>query len=91
MYLNRYFLALCLRCWKAASNKFFGVTDLNKLTVARRRHTCRYAMSPSAYNPVKNPEATEKRRNIVLGLMKKTRLYFRKNMKWQKQLLSKRP
>ncbi|MES1037648.1 PBP1A family penicillin-binding protein [Bacillus pumilus] len=71
MYLNRIFFSPYAYGVGKAAEQFFGVTDLNKLTVAQAATLAGMPQSPSAYNPVKNPEAAEKRRNIVLGLMKK--------------------
>ncbi|MFS0656564.1 PBP1A family penicillin-binding protein [Bacillus sp. 179-C3.3 HS] len=71
MYLNRIFFSPQAYGVGKAAEQFFGVTDLNKLTIAQAATLAGMPQSPSAYNPVKNPEAAEKRRNIVLGLMKK--------------------
>lgn len=71
MYLNRIFFSPYAYGVGKAAEQFFGVTDLNKLTVAQAATLAGMPQSPSAYNPVKHPETAEKRRNIVLGLMKK--------------------
>lgn len=71
MYLNRiYFSPRAYGIGKAAE-EFFGVTDLSKLTVEQAATLAGMPQSPTAYNPVKNPDKAEKRRNIVLSLMKK--------------------
>ncbi|MGF7532850.1 PBP1A family penicillin-binding protein [Bacillus mexicanus] len=71
MYLNRiYFSPRAYGIGKAAE-EFFGVTDLSKLTVEQAATLAGMPQSPTAYNPVKNPDKSEKRRNIVLSLMKK--------------------
>lgn len=71
MYLNRIFFTPQAYGVGKAAEQFFGVTDLNKLSIAQAATLAGMPQSPSAYNPIRNPEAAEKRRNIVLGLMKK--------------------
>ncbi|KYD02386.1 PBP1A family penicillin-binding protein [Bacillus atrophaeus] len=71
MYLNRiYFSPRAYGIGKAAE-EFFGVTDLSKLTVEQAATLAGMPQSPTAYNPVKNPDKAEKRRNVVLSLMEK--------------------
>ncbi|MBY8913721.1 PBP1A family penicillin-binding protein [Bacillus sp. YC2] len=71
MYLNRiYFSPRAYGVGKAAE-EFFGVKDLSKLTVEQAATLAGMPQSPTGYNPVKNPKASEKRRNIVLSLMEK--------------------
>ncbi|MFJ5965113.1 PBP1A family penicillin-binding protein [Bacillus sp. NPDC093026] len=71
MYLNRIFFTPQAYGVGKAAEQFFGVTNLNKLSIAQAATLAGMPQSPSAYNPVKHPEAAEKRRNIVLSLMKK--------------------
>ncbi|MBT2575425.1 PBP1A family penicillin-binding protein [Bacillus sp. ISL-51] len=71
MYLNRiYFSPRAYGVGKAAE-EFFGVKDLSKLTVEQAATLAGMPQSPTGYNPVKNPNSSEKRRNIVLSLMEK--------------------
>lgn len=90
MYLNRIFFSPYAYGVGKAAEQFFGVTDLNKLTVAQAATLAGMPQSPSAYNPVKHPEAAEKRRNIVLSLMKNKATFQKKTMTLQKQPLSAR-
>ncbi len=60
MYLNRiYFSPRAYGIGKAAE-EFFGVTDLSKLTVEQAATLAGMPQSPTAYNPVKNPDKAEK-------------------------------
>lgn len=69
MYLNRiYFSPRAYGVGKAAE-EFFGVTDLNELTVEQAAVLAGMPQSPNNYNPIKNPERAEERRNVVLSLM----------------------
>ncbi|MGG3624121.1 PBP1A family penicillin-binding protein [Bacillus gobiensis] len=69
MYLNRiYFSPRAYGVGKAAE-EFFGVTDLKDLTVEQAAVLAGMPQSPNNYNPIKNPERAEQRRNVVLGLM----------------------
>ncbi|KXZ18055.1 peptidase [Bacillus nakamurai] len=82
MYLNRiYFSPRAYGVGKAAED-FFGVKDLSKLTVEQAATLAGMPQSPTGYNPVKNPKASEKRRNIVLSLMEKQG--FISNAEYQK-------
>ncbi|MEC0707977.1 PBP1A family penicillin-binding protein [Bacillus haynesii] len=71
MYLNRiYFSPQAYGVGKAAE-QFYGVTDLNDLTVEQAATLAGMPQSPNNYNPIKHPEKAEKRRNVVLSLMNK--------------------
>jgi penicillin-binding protein 1A len=71
MYLNRiYFSPRAYGVGKAAE-EFFGVTDLKDLTVEQAAVLAGMPQSPNNYNPIKNPERAEQRRNVVLSLMAK--------------------
>ncbi|KKB73799.1 MULTISPECIES: PBP1A family penicillin-binding protein [Bacillus] len=71
MYLNRiYFSPQAYGIGKAAE-QFYGVTNLNDLTVEQAATLAGMPQSPNNYNPIKHPEQAEKRRNIVLSLMNK--------------------
>ena len=47
----------------------FTVKILNELELHEVAMLAGLPQSPNGYNPFKNPERAEKRRNIVLGLM----------------------
>ena len=49
--------------------KYFYNKELEDLTLAEEAMLAGMVQLPNAYNPIKNPERAEKRRNIVLGLM----------------------
>ena len=49
--------------------KYFYNKELDELTLAEEAMLAGMVQLPNAYNPIKNPERAEKRRNIVLGLM----------------------
>ncbi|MFN2745630.1 MULTISPECIES: PBP1A family penicillin-binding protein [Bacillus] len=71
MYLNRiYFSPQAYGVGKAAE-QFYGVKDLNDLTVEQAATLAGMPQSPNNYNPIKHPEQAEKRRNVVLSLMNK--------------------
>ncbi|MEC0720279.1 PBP1A family penicillin-binding protein [Bacillus haynesii] len=71
MYLNRiYFSPQAYGVGKAAE-QFYGVTDLNDLTVEQAATLAGMPQSPNNYNPIKHPKKAEKRRNVVLSLMNK--------------------
>ncbi|WP_307891829.1 PBP1A family penicillin-binding protein [Bacillus swezeyi] len=71
MYLNRiYFSPQAYGVGKAAE-QFYGVKDLNDLTIEQAATLAGMPQSPNNYNPIKHPEKAEKRRNVVLSLMNK--------------------
>ena len=51
------------------ASQFFYGKDLNQLELHEMALLAGIPQSPNGYNPFKNPERAEKRRNIVLGLM----------------------
>ena len=51
-----------------AAEHFYG-KKLNELELHEVAMLAGLPQSPNGYNPFKNPERAEKRRNIVLGLM----------------------
>ena len=51
-----------------AADHFYGKT-LNELELHEMAMLAGLPQSPNGYNPFRNPERAEKRRNIVLGLM----------------------
>ncbi|MCM3133087.1 PBP1A family penicillin-binding protein [Paenibacillus polysaccharolyticus] len=69
MYLNRIFFGHQRYGIKAASEFYFGVTDLNKLKLWQIATLAAMPKGPSAYNPVSNPNDSKARRGVVLQLM----------------------
>ncbi len=58
---------------QAASNRYFG-KSVSELTLAEAAALAGIAKSPEGYNPIKNPEKNNERRELVLGNMKKQEL-----------------
>ncbi|MCM3065679.1 PBP1A family penicillin-binding protein [Priestia flexa] len=72
MYLNKiYFSTGEVYGIAKAAETFYGVTDLNDLTIDQAAMLAGLPKAPSTYNPYKNPENATKRRNTVLNLMAK--------------------
>ncbi|WP_138493457.1 PBP1A family penicillin-binding protein [Paenibacillus pinistramenti] len=69
MYLNRINFGGTTYGIKAASEKYFGISDLNKLDVWQIATLAAMPKGPSAYNPLRHPEASTARRAVVLDLM----------------------
>lgn len=69
MYLNRIFFGHQRYGIKAASEFYFGVTDLKQLKLWQIATLAAMPKGPSAYNPLSNPEASKERRAVVLQLM----------------------
>lgn len=69
MYLNRINFGGTTYGIKAASEKYFGISDLNKLDVWQIATLAAMPKGPSKYNPLRNPEASTDRRAVVLELM----------------------
>lgn len=70
MYLNKFdFLNLAVGI-KSASQIYFGVNP-DQLTVEQAAMLVGMAKNPSLYNPVRRPELTQQRRNVVLSQMRK--------------------
>jgi len=69
MYLNRIFFGHQRYGIKAASEFYFGVTDLKKLKLWQIATLAAMPKGPSAYNPVSNPNDSKARRGVVLQLM----------------------
>jgi len=70
MYLNRVYYPGNYYGVARAAEAFYGKT-LDELTVDEAAMLAGMVKNPNGYNPRKNPEAAEKRRNIVLTLMEK--------------------
>ncbi|GGA24790.1 penicillin-binding protein 1F [Paenibacillus physcomitrellae] len=69
MYLNRINFGGTTYGIKAASEKYFGISDLNKLEIWQMATLAAMPKGPSAYNPLRHPEASTARRAVVLDLM----------------------
>jgi penicillin-binding protein 1A len=70
MYLNKFdFLNLAVGI-KSASHIYFGVTP-DQLTIEQAAMLVGMAKNPSLYNPIRRPELTLKRRNVVFSQMRK--------------------
>lgn len=69
MYLNRIFFGQKSYGIKAASQRYFGKSDLNELELWEIATLAAIPKGPSIYNPVSNPEQSKQRRAVVLELM----------------------
>lgn len=68
-YLNRINFGGTIYGIKAASIRYFGKSDLNKLDVWEIATLAAMPKGPSRYNPLRNPELSKERRGVVLQLM----------------------
>lgn len=68
MYFNKVLMSGRIYGFGTAANFFYG-KDLKDLTLSQQALLAGMPQAPNAYNPFKNPDRAEKRRNIVLGLM----------------------
>ncbi|AIQ69238.1 transglycosylase domain-containing protein [Paenibacillus graminis] len=68
-YLNRINFGGTIYGIKAASIRYFGQSDLNKLKVWQMATLAAMPKGPSRYNPLRNPELSKERRGVVLQLM----------------------
>ncbi|WP_188205990.1 transglycosylase domain-containing protein [Alkalibacillus aidingensis] len=69
MYLNKIYYSNGIYGVQRASEVYFGKDDLNDLTIAEVALLAGIPQRPSAYDPIKNPDLAESRRNTVLDLM----------------------
>ncbi|MRN54591.1 transglycosylase domain-containing protein [Paenibacillus monticola] len=69
MYLNRINFGGTIYGIKAASIRYFGKSDLNKLEIWEIATLAAMPKGPSRYNPLRNPELSKERRAVVLQLM----------------------
>ncbi|WP_339272358.1 PBP1A family penicillin-binding protein [Paenibacillus sp. FSL K6-1330] len=69
MYLNRINFGGPYYGIKAASERYFGKSDLKKLEIWEIATLAAMPKGPSRYNPLKNPELSKERRAVVLTLM----------------------
>lgn len=69
LYLNRIFFGQKAYGIKAASQRYFGKSDLSQLDIWEVATLAAIPKGPSRYNPVSNPELSKQRRAVVLDLM----------------------
>lgn len=69
LYLNRIPFGGTIYGIKAASEHYFGVSDLSQLKLWQVATLAAMPKGPSRYNPLKNPELSKERRAVVLQLM----------------------
>ena len=70
LYLNKIFLGNRAYGVGAAANAYYGV-DVTELSIAQIAMIAGLPKAPSGNNPIVNPESAIKRRNYVLGRMRK--------------------
>lgn len=70
MYFNKVLMSGRIHGFGTAADYFYG-KKLNELELHEMAMLAGLPQSPNGYNPFKNPERAEKRRNIVLNLMYK--------------------
>lgn len=68
MYFNKMLMSGRVYGFGTAAQYFYG-KELKDLTLDEEALLAGLVQRPNAYNPLKNPELAEKRRNTVLGLM----------------------
>jgi len=69
MYLNQIYYGNQAYGIRAAASTYFGVGDLNQLTLAQEALLAGLPQAPSAYDPIQNPQAALERRAEVLDAM----------------------
>lgn len=69
MYLNRIPFGGTVYGIKAASERYFGVSNLEDLKLWQIATLAAMPKGPSRYNPLRNPELSKERRGVVLQLM----------------------
>src|SRR6184192_589110 len=69
MYFNQIYYGNQAYGLKAAAATYFGVTDLNQLTLGQMALLAGLPQAPSEYDPVQNPVAANARRALVLDAM----------------------
>lgn len=69
MYLNRIYYGSAGYGVATAAQNYFGVEDLNDLTLAEAALLAGLPQRPSAYDPTVNPELAKERMETVLNLM----------------------
>lgn len=71
MYLNGIYFSEGAYGVQQAAITYFNKEDLEELTIADAALLAGLPQRPNHFNPLKNPEAAETRRNIVIGLMER--------------------
>ncbi|MFD1018451.1 PBP1A family penicillin-binding protein [Thalassobacillus hwangdonensis] len=69
MYLNKIFYGSQAYGVAEAAETYFGVKELNELTLPQAALLAGLPQRPTAYNPYKNPDLAKERMNTVLTLM----------------------
>jgi membrane peptidoglycan carboxypeptidase len=69
MYLSQIFYGNQAYGLKAAAKTYFGVADLNQLTLGQMALLAGLPQAPSEFDPVQNPAAATARRTLVLQAM----------------------
>ncbi|MDP4096533.1 PBP1A family penicillin-binding protein [Paenibacillus sp. P96] len=69
LYLNRIFFGHQRYGIQAASEYYFGESNLNELKLWQMATLAALPKGPSKYNPLSNPENSKERRGVVLTLM----------------------
>lgn len=69
LYLNRIYFGNRAYGVKAASKKYFGISDLKQLQLWQIATLAAMPKAPNTYNPISNPEKSKERRSVVLKLM----------------------
>ncbi|MVP00432.1 transglycosylase domain-containing protein [Paenibacillus lutrae] len=68
-YLNRIYFGSQAYGVKAASKRYFGITDLRQLELWQIATLAGLPKAPSKYSPISDPEASKERREVILRLM----------------------
>ncbi|CAH1203201.1 Penicillin-binding protein 1F [Paenibacillus sp. JJ-223] len=85
MYLNRIYMGRQQYGVKAAAWRYFGVRDLNELSIGQIASLAGMPKGPSIYNPVDDPRRSEQRRDVVLTIMHEQGLITRREMEEAKR------
>lgn len=85
MYFNKVLMSGRIYGFGTASKFFYG-KNLKDLTLSQQALLAGMPQAPNAYNPFKNPDRAEKRRNIVLGLMYQHKKITKEQMEAAKQV-----
>ncbi|AIQ14718.1 transglycosylase domain-containing protein [Paenibacillus durus] len=71
LYLNEIYMGRGMYGVKSAAERYFGVSDLNRLEIWQIAVLAGIPKGPSVYNPADNAERSLERRKIVLGIMRR--------------------
>ncbi|MFG6118421.1 transglycosylase domain-containing protein [Thalassobacillus sp. B23F22_16] len=69
MYMNKIYYDSGAYGVAEAAETYYGITDLQELTLPQAALLAGLPQRPAAYNPIKNPEYAKERRDRVLDLM----------------------